>query len=134
MMLDVSPDEFNNSVDNILDYMTNNNISWDVIMLGVCSTDNPEWKIQLGTTNFVKINKATCAHGYIIKKKYIDILLNLYKYCNDMMKKDVWSEGVHEKYALDQQWFTLQAKDNWYGFKTDLIKQRDIYSTTLNKN
>ena len=133
MELDTTPEEFNNNVNDILEYM-NSHIKWDVIMLGVCSTDDPSWKIQIETTKFVKINKATCAHGYIINKDYIDTLLDLYKYSNDMMKKDEWSEGVHEKYALDQQWFTLQVKDNWYGFRKDLIKQRNIYSTTLNKN
>ena len=50
-----------------------------------------------------------------------------------MMNKDYWSEGVHEKYALDQQWLPLQDKNNWYGFRKDLLKQRDIYSTTINQ-
>jgi hypothetical protein len=38
-------------------------------------------------------------------------------------------ENGQEQFALDQQWLKLQEKDNWLGFKTDISKQRAIWST-----
>ena len=61
MELDVSPDVFNSNINNMLEYLNKNNISWDVIMLGVCHTDDPTWKKDLNN-NLVKITKATCGH------------------------------------------------------------------------
>jgi hypothetical protein len=41
------------------------------------------------------------------------------------------SGNNHEYWALDQKWMPLQEQDRWYSFSIDLIKQRDIWSTTL---
>ena len=129
MELNVSPDEFNDKIDMALDYMTNNNINWDVIMLATGWTE----KIDINN-DIVRIKSATTSSGYIVSEKYYDTLLTLFNDCNINMDKEKWGLDNHEPYALDQKWTDLQAKDNWYCFKTDLIKQRDIYSSTLNKN
>ena len=49
------------------------------------------------------------------------------------MINDNWSEGYHEKYALDQIWREMQNKDIWLGFDNDLIKQREIKSSINNR-
>ena len=130
MELNVSPDEFNNKIDMALDYFTTNNIKWDVLMLATGWTD----KIDINK-DIVRIKSATTSSGYIISETYYDTLLTLFNDCNEHMNKDKWG-GEHnwEPYALDQQWIKLQAKDNWYAFKNDIIKQRDISSTIMNRN
>ena len=125
MELNVSPDEFNNSVNEILDYMTSNNIIWDVIMLATAYSK----KINI-TDKIVQIKSASTSSSYIVNKHYYDKLINLFIESNKNMEKHKWSGGIYfEPYALDQQWQKLQAMDKWYGFTKDLIKQRDISST-----
>ena len=81
---------------------------------------------------FSKCKKTAGLAGYIVKNHYYDTLLDLYKYCNENMSKDKWSQGNNwEPYALDQQWAKLQKKDNWYGFTNDLLKQRASSGTVV---
>ena len=70
------------------------------------------------------LKHSTQSTGYIIKSSYYDKLLNLFIHCNDMMSKDNWEiPGSWESHALDQMWNKLVEKDNWIGFKTNLLKQ-----------
>ena len=124
MELVVSPDEFNNSINHILDYMKSNNIKWDVIMLSTCFSK----KTRI-TDTIVQIKAATTSSAYIINKHYYDKLINLFIDSNNNMVKHKMTDGNWEPYALDQQWQKLQATDNWYGFTNDLIKQRNISSS-----
>jgi hypothetical protein len=78
----------------------------------------------------VKINKATTGSAYIINNTYYDTLLDLFLESNNNMSHDKWSELQWEKYALDQQWLPYQSRDMWLGFSNDLIRQRNIRSTT----
>jgi len=127
MELNVSPDEFNDSINKILDYMKTNNIKWDVIMLASGHNDKEEV-----LNDIVRIKTGTTSSGYIVNKHYYDKLINLFTHCNENMQKDKWSGGKDwEPYALDQQWKILQQNDIWYGFKKDLIKQRAISSTIM---
>jgi glycosyl transferase family 25 len=126
MELNVSPDEFNNMINNTLDYTKSNNISWDVIML---ATGHNEKEYD---NNMVRIKEGTTSSGYIVNSHYYDTLINLFTYCNENMSRDKWSGGQEwEPYALDQQWRVLQKNDNWFGFEKDLIKQRNISSTIM---
>ena len=126
MELNVSPDEFNNMINNTLDYTKSNNISWDVIML---ATGHNEKEYD---NNMIRIKAGTTSSGYIVNSHYYDTLINLFTYCNENMSRDKWSGGQEwEPYALDQQWRVLQKNDNWFGFEKDLIKQRNISSTIM---
>jgi glycosyl transferase family 25 len=129
MELNVSPDEFNNMVNSILEYMTRNKIKWDIIMLATGYNN----KIKLNDTDdFIKIKSATTSSGYIVNSHYYTTLIELFTHCNENMSRDKWSGGKDwEPYALDQQWRKLQEKDNWYGFTKDLIKQRNISSSIM---
>jgi len=127
MELNVSPDEFNDSINKMLDYMKSNNIKWDVIMLASGHTDKEDV-----SNDIVRIKIGTTSSGYIVNNHYYDKLINLFTHCNENMQKDKWSGGKDwEPYALDQQWKVLQLNDIWYGFKKDLIKQRAISSTIM---
>ena len=127
MELNVSPDEFNDSINKMLDYMKSNNIKWDVIMLASGHTDKEDV-----SNDIVRIKIGTTSSGYIVNNHYYDKLINLFTHCNENMQRDKWSGGKDwEPYALDQQWKVLQQNDIWYGFKKDLIKQRAISSTIM---
>lgn len=120
--LNVIPDEFKNNLRNILKYLESK--EWDIIMLATAHSTKEDIK-----NNIVKIKSATTSSAYIINKNYINKILDLFNHSNNMMDNDKWTTKGHEKYALDQMWMELQQKDNWYGFKNDLIKQRNTKSS-----
>ena len=122
MELNVTPDEFNTNINNIMEYFSTNNINWNVIMLGTYN----ETKTDISNNNIVSINEASTSVSYIVNKNYYDTLINVFNYSNTNMQKDKWTSDGWEEYALDQLWKKLQKKDKWYGFKNDLIKQRDL--------
>lgn len=130
MELNVTPDEFNNNVNDALDYLSYGNINWDILMLATANSTKTKVNDIIS-----KVKEATTSSSYIIRAEYYDTLLKLFNNCNDNMSKDKWGGGDEwEPYALDQQWKKLQESDNWYCFNTDLIKQRNIRSTIMNRS
>jgi hypothetical protein len=96
------------------------NNKWDMIILHGA---NQEEKESIDKDIYY-LKHSTQSTGYIIKSSYYDKLLNLFIHCNDMMSKDNWEiPGSWEGHALDQMWNKLVEKDNWIGFKTNLLKQ-----------
>jgi hypothetical protein len=129
MELNVTPDEFNNNINEALDYLSNKNIDWDILMLATANAQKTKINDIIS-----KVMEATTSSSYIIRDKYYDKLLELFNNCNDNMSREKWGGGSDwEPYALDQQWKKLQKTDNWYCFNTDLIKQRNIRSTIMNR-
>lgn len=125
--LNVSEEEFKSKLSNILDFLKDK--EWDVIMIGKANTVEKE-----NHNDIIKLKSGTTSTGYIIKKHYYNKLLDLFIDCNNHMTTDKWGNTNNfEPYALDQKWSELQNKDNWYGFKTDLLKQRNIWSTINDK-
>jgi len=93
---------------------------WDMIILHGANQKEKE-SID---NDLYYLKHSTQSTGYIIKSSYYDKLLNLFIHCNDMMSKDNWEiPGSWEGHALDQMWNKLVEKDNWIGFKTNLLKQ-----------
>ena len=122
--LNVEPEEFKKQISQMLKYMNKN--KWDIIMLAMAN----ETKLDIpNETNIKKIKSATTSSSYIVNKNYIDNLLYLFNYLNTMMSNDKWTNKGNERFALDQSWKDLQEKDIWLGFKTNLIKQRNIKSS-----
>jgi hypothetical protein len=118
----VDVDTFKNM---ITDAMSVNN--WDVIILHGAN-QSVKGEIE-NHPELHYLKHSTQSTAYIIKDTYYDKLLNLFIHCNDMMSKDHWDSKGHEAYALDQQWNKLVEKDNWIGFKKNLLKQRNISSS-----
>lgn len=105
---------------------------WDVIILHGANQSIKENIAIEGHPELHYLKHSTQSTGYIIKDTYYDKLLNLFMHCNDMMSKDNWeTPGSWESYALDQQWNKLIEKDNWIGFKNNLLKQRNISSNIM---
>jgi GR25 family glycosyltransferase involved in LPS biosynthesis len=128
MELTLSPDDFNNYINNIFKEIKERNVNWDVLLL---SYHNEKFE---NTEQYKYINKiinSTLGTCYIIKKEYLDKLLHLFEYCQKMMNYDKWgNNNKHEPYSLDQKWNELMVKDNWICSKNKLIIQRNIKSTT----
>jgi GR25 family glycosyltransferase involved in LPS biosynthesis len=113
--LNVEPAIFVNMVNKAI-----SNNKWDMIILHGA---NQEEKESIDKDIYY-LKHSTQSTGYIIKSSYYDKLLNLFIHCNDMMSKDGWEiPGSWEGHALDQMWNKLVEKDNWIGFKTNLLKQ-----------
>ena len=148
--LNVTPKEFNDIIDIVLEKMNSKN--WDVIMLAGANKiyddkfklipieiqltetkDNKEININK-TFNIKKIKSATTSSAYIIKQEYLKKLLKVFNNCNKNMERSKLSGNNYENNALDQQWCVLQEKDNWYIFDNDLIKQRAIWSTIMKES
>ncbi len=103
---------------------------WDIIILHGANQSVKENGDIPGASELHYLKHSTQSTVYIIKSSYYDKLLNLFIHCNDMMSKDNWEiPGSWEGHALDQQWNKLVERDNWIGFKTNLMRQRDISSS-----
>ncbi len=116
----VEPDTFKLMIEKAM------NRKWDVIMISGC---NKEKKEDIDEDLYY-LKHTTCGTSYIVKDTYYDTLLNLFIHCNDMMSPDNWEVNESwEGHALDQQWNKLVKRDNWIGFKNDLMKQRGSHSS-----
>lgn len=83
------------------------------------------------TITLKKLKSATTSSAYIVHQNYIKTILNLFKNCNANMSHNKLNGDNFEYQALDQQWASLQGRDNWFAFDEDIIKQREIWSTIL---
>lgn len=120
--LNVDEETFNKSMNKMLNYINFN--KWDVVMLATTYSDKEDLSDGL-----VKIKSANSSSAYIVNRHYINKLLQVFNYSYSMMSDDKWTENGNEIYALDQQWTKLQREDNWLGWDTDLIKQRQSKSS-----
>ena len=109
---------------------TNNNTKPLPIDLGlVFEEEKKEEKKEVIPLNIEKLKSATTSSAYIVKKDYVNHILDLFNHCNNNMSpKNMTSEG-YEHWALDQRWAEIQGKDNWFCINKDPIKQRSIWST-----
>jgi hypothetical protein len=131
--LNIDPKIFNSIIEKAINILDKNDPDWNVIMLATAYKDStPAYDLHnTPKITLDRLHKATTASAYIIKNSYVDKLLTLFEHCNENMSPNNLSGDNHEYWALDQKWLSLQEKDRWYSFSTDLIKQRDIWSTTM---
>ena len=155
--LTVSPESANNIINKTLDYLdSNDNINWNVVMLATANKvlnnkltnynttlqiDTPDTPQTTGNTDLnpstIKLEKilsATTSSAYIVKGSYVNTILNLFKKSNYNMDHTKLSGNNFEQYALDQQWASLQRKDNWYALSPDIITQREIWSSIMSES
>jgi glycosyl transferase family 25 len=131
--INIDPKIFNQIIEKAINILDKNDPDWNVIMLATVNKDsthaydlhdNPKLRLE-------RLHRATTSSAYIIKNSYVDKLLTLFEHCNENMSPYNLSGDNHEYWALDQKWIQLQEQDNWYSFSTDLIKQRNIWSTIM---
>lgn len=98
----------------------NSDIDWDVLLIAG-NVVGPYKEVE----DFcVKVSLCQTTTGYIVKKSYYDTLIeNISKGVNELIKKN-----DPRIYAIDQYWFKLQQKDNWYLITPLTITQKTDYS------
>jgi hypothetical protein len=127
MEIIVSPDEFNNKVNYLLNTLKEKKMRWDCIMLGQAYGS----KTPTDMKDVVKITGATTKTCIIVPDHFYDQLLNNFRSSNDLMLSDRKSGETFEKYASDQRWQVLQDVYTFLAFDQDLVKQRNIWSSTM---
>jgi GR25 family glycosyltransferase involved in LPS biosynthesis len=148
--LDMSPETINDVINKSLNELDRHYPNWNVVMLATANkiidnnnNNNNNKKtlpIDLGLVyqaesksipiKLEKLKSATTASAYIVKKEYVNHILDLFNHCNNNMSSKNMSSKGFEHWALDQKWAEIQGKDNWFCYNKDPIKQRSIWSTT----
>lgn len=138
--LDMNPEVINNIINKSLEELDIKKPEWNAIMLATANKvidNNKSIPIEIvGPDDSIiplkieKLKTATTASAYIVKNTYVDTILNLFNNCNYNMSSKKLNGNDFEIWALDQKWFDIQTKDNWFCFDKDIIKQRAIWSTT----
>lgn len=75
-------------------------------------------------SKFIKIHRAQTASGYIIRRPYVQTLLNNYQEAVDDMIKN----GIKHENCIDQYWTQLQICDNWIAIYPAMGYQYPTYS------
>jgi GR25 family glycosyltransferase involved in LPS biosynthesis len=99
---------------------------WDVIMLAHNTHDSKEtpYVTEKGE-KIIKIVHSATGSGYLIKKSYIEPLLEIFK--KDYDNYNNTNKWIPE-YCNDVSWVSLQRKDEWYAFVPTVALQRSSYS------
>ncbi len=72
--------------------------------------------IKLGNELIHRVKNSGCSSCYILKKEYIDTLINCFK------------DSIDKNIALDQNWKLLQEKDKWYATSPSFSSQSEGFS------
>jgi GR25 family glycosyltransferase involved in LPS biosynthesis len=113
-------------INNELLYLFDSSDNFDVLLLGVGSTD---FKIVSTKNNYInKVESSQTASGYILTKKYTETLLsNFITSSNNMIKL-----GWDSKWCHDQYWKHLMPSGKWYTLNDRIGYQYRNYSDIEN--
>ena len=124
----INTNNFNKDVEYIIKQLDKNVGKWDCIMLGTAFAT----KENVNFDNKIKrVTSSTTKTGLIIQSHYYDTLLENFNKSNSLMSICKKSHNNKEVHASDQYMKKLQQKDKWFCFDKDIIKQRDIWSSTM---
>jgi len=152
--LNIIPETFNTIINKSLEELDKYYPEWNVLMLATAYkvidkdynnknknkikplpidldiyTDKNKDKDKTSSFKLEKLKKSTTSSAYIVKKEYVDNILNLFNKCNNNMLPNKMTSNGFEYWALDQKWAELQKNNMWFCINKDPIKQRDIWST-----
>ena len=115
----------------MLDLLFDKFPNWDVVMLGHNTFQSEDTGVETPNhEKIIKILDSQTTSGYLIKKRYIPRLLEIYT--NDL--SNYVKTGEWGNYYVDQSWKVLQPKDKWYSFEPSVGVQRASYSDIERKN
>ena len=114
-------------VNNIFNKFFNAEINYDVCLLSgyVGNTKKTEYPF------IIKINNTQTTSGYMVNKKYSEILLKNYEEGTKLIEESYQKgkgDDIQGQYCVDQYWKRLQDLDNWYIFNPIIGIQRDSFS------
>ena len=100
---------------------------WDVIL--VAGNNMPPYRIIDDTC--IQVSRCQTTTGYIVQKHYYDTLIgNIRQGIKNLMNEP----SNRFLYAIDKNWFSLQAKDLWYLITPLTVTQREDYSDIEHKH
>ena len=115
----------------MLDLLFDKFPNWDVVMLGHNTFQAEDTGVETPNhEKIIKILDSQTTSGYLIKKRYIPRLLEIYT--NDLSNYVKTGEWGDFSYNVDQSWKILQPKDEWYGFSPPVGVQRASFSDIQN--
>jgi GR25 family glycosyltransferase involved in LPS biosynthesis len=100
---------------------------WDVVLFAHSNGKVVDTKYPF----IEKITNAQDGSGYIVNKKYFEILRNTFNKSVTNMKQEKTNNINFEPYALDQVWKENQMKDQWMVFNPILGKQNKKLESTI---
>jgi GR25 family glycosyltransferase involved in LPS biosynthesis len=115
--------EINNSISYLLETIPN----FDVILLGVGNHDLNT--IPTSDPLIKRVISSQTASGYIITRKYINKLLEIFEECVKNL-----NVKYNDKWCIDQHWKKIMPNANWYTYKDRIGYQYDNYSDIEMKN
>jgi GR25 family glycosyltransferase involved in LPS biosynthesis len=87
---------------------------WDVLLLGHTKDYDVHKTVPIASNTFVRVISTQTAVCYLLKGRYIPVLLQLYSDdLNKYHRTNIWTD----RYCTDQSWKKLMLKDRWYAFK-----------------
>lgn len=110
---------------------------WDVLLLGL----GHHYIAPSVYPHLSKVLSCTCAHGYIVKREYYTTLLENFKGAVSKMEQELTTHSIkciernepvtklNYCSAIDQSWFSLQARDRFLVFVPQLgVQKYALYS------
>ena len=113
-------------INNSLLYLFNNSDEFDVLLLGVGSTDFKTVSTKNSYIN--KVESSQTASGYILTKKYANTLLSTFITSSNNMINLGWDS----KWCHDQYWKHLMPSGKWYTLNDRIGYQYSNYSDIEN--
>ena len=122
------------NLDNYIEFVNNfskikNSDDWDIIVLTPRGDMIKEENKTMNSVNFYRINNNQTTTAYIIKKRFINTLIDNFKTSVDGLLKDL----NPDVFSIDQYWKRLQNKYNFYYNKNIFAGQLPGYSSIENK-
>lgn len=96
---------------------------WDVLLLG--GNNMTSRREVIGGTTYSKVTNCQTTTGYIVRKAYIQILLDNFRAGLAGLLANPVSRRAH---AIDMYWKRLQVKDRWYILQPQTVCQMAGYS------
>jgi len=141
-----------------LNNIFNEKINYDVFLLAGSNVAGAFNKNNIINKNYKRISNTTTTSSYILNEHYYDKLLNLFKKCEEKLKKEVithkekiknkkdlrnqWNSTSkspakmlqYTKSAIDQEWITLQKIDTFLIFDPPLGTQNELFNGNFQGN
>ena len=105
-----------------LDILTNEFPNWDVCMLSSINYKHN----QTRNSEIKKVIKADTTAGYLIRKRAIPLLFNIFYQCTKPKMEYCTNQS-----AIDVAWQVLQPKLNWYIFTPNLGYQSEEFTSDI---
>jgi len=115
-----------NYINKSLLYLFDNSNNFDVLLLGVGVTDFKTISTKSSYIN--KVESSQTASGYVLTKKYANVLLSNFITSSNKMIELGWDS----KWCADQYWKYLMPVANWYTLKNRIGYQYGNYSDIEN--